>query len=107
MKTRSPVQAYFEADTSKDVEALVRLFAPDGVVGDEGGTHTGYHAIAAWWRDAKAKYQYVLEPLEASEDGDRTQVRARVTGQFPGSPATLTFSFELAGDQIARLEIGA
>jgi hypothetical protein len=36
-----------------------------------------------------------------------TKVRARVTGQFPGSPAMLTFVFRLEGEQITRLEIGA
>ena len=57
--------------------------------------------------NGKAKYQHVIEPLETAEQGDVTTVRARVTGQFPGSPAMLTFAFRLKGDQITRLEIGA
>jgi hypothetical protein len=28
-----------------------------------------------------------------------------VSGQFPGSPVTLTFAFRLEGNQIAALEI--
>ena len=35
------------------------------------------------------------------------RVRAKVTGQFPGSPVTLTFAFRLKGDQITTLDIGA
>lgn len=38
---------------------------------------------------------------------DVTKVRARVAGQFQGSPATLTFAFRLKGDQITGLETGA
>ena len=55
----------------------------------------------------KAKYQHVIEPLEVAEKDDVTKVRTKVTGQFPGSPVTLTFAFRLKGDQIAGLDIGA
>ncbi len=35
------------------------------------------------------------------------EVRAKVTGQFPGSPITLTFAFRMKDDRIAALEIGS
>jgi len=107
MALPSPIQTYFEADLARDGGAPVRAFAPDAVVTDEGRTHVGRAAIDAWWRAAKAKYQHAAEPLECDAQDDVTSVRARVTGQFPGSPATLTFTFRLAGDRIAALEIGA
>jgi len=106
MNLPSPIQAYFGADKSNDGEALIRAFAPEAVVNDEGRSHTGRRAIDAWWRDVKAKYQHVAEPLEVVEEHDVTKVRARVTGQFPGSPVTLTFAFQLEGSQITGLEIG-
>jgi hypothetical protein len=102
-----PIQAYFDADRQSDVGALIHAFAPDGVVKDEGRSHAGHRAIDAWWRDVKTRYRHVTEPLEAAGNGDLTKVRARVTGQFPGSPAMLTFTFRLKGDQITGLEIGA
>lgn len=102
-----PVQAYFDADEKNDGDALIRAFAPDAVVADEGRPRAGHQAIAAWWRDAKAKYQHAIEPLDVVEKGDVSEVRAKVTGQFPGSPVTLTFAFRLKGGQIAGLEIGA
>ncbi|HEX2526360.1 MAG TPA: nuclear transport factor 2 family protein [Geminicoccus sp.] len=101
-----PIQAYFDADKSNDRQALVHAFAPEGAVTDEGQSHVGRQAIDAWWHDAKAKYQHLIEPLEASDTDDATRVRARVTGQFPGSPALLTFMFRLKGGQITGLEIG-
>ena len=102
-----PIQTYFDADRRNDGDALIHAFAPDAVVRDEGQSHAGHQAIDAWWRDGKIRYQHVIEPLEAAGQGDLTEVRARVTGQFPGSPAILTFAFRLKGDRIAGLEIGA
>ena len=47
------------------------------------------------------------EPWEILEERGLTVVRARVTGRFPGSPALLTFAFQLEDGRIAALEIGA
>lgn len=57
--------------------------------------------------EAKARYQHNTAPIQAEEDGAATKVRVTVTGNFPGSPAVLTFAFHLDGDRITRLEIGA
>ena len=107
MNLPSPIQAYFDADKSKDDEALLHAFAPDAIVEDEGHSYAGREAIAAWWRETKAKYQTVIEPLEMRDGGDVTRIRAKVTGQFPSSPTTLTFVFRLKGDQILHLGIHA
>lgn len=107
MNLPAPIQAYFDADTSNDGAALTHAFAPDAVVRDEGQSHAGHRAIAAWWRAAKAKYRHVIEPVEMGEMDEVTSIRARVTGRFPGSPVMCTFSFRLKNDRIAGLEIGA
>jgi len=105
MKLPSPIQTYFDADERND--ALIHVFAPDAVVKDEGQSYAGRQAIDAWWREAKAKYQHVIEPLgDMAEMDDVTKVRTRVTGQFPGSPVTRTFAFRLKGDQVVCLDIG-
>ncbi|TNC62869.1 nuclear transport factor 2 family protein [Rubellimicrobium roseum] len=106
MQLSSPVRTYFDAEQQNDADTLAAAFTDDAVVRDEGAEHVGPAAIRAWWQAAKAKYRHVAEPIDAIPADGRTVVRARVTGQFPGSPATLTFSFMLAGDRIARLEIG-
>jgi hypothetical protein len=107
MKLPFPIQAYFAADARSDGEALIRAFASDPMVKDEGRTYAGHRAISAWWRETKDKYQTVLEPLEVSDEDDVTTVRARVTGQFPGSPTMINFMFRLDGDRISRLDIEA
>lgn len=102
MKLHQSIRTYFDADSATPLDA----FAPDAIVADEGHRHVGHAAIDAWWRDARAKYQAVAEPLEVSSKDDAHEVRARVTGQFPGSPITLTFAFRMKGDRIAALRIG-
>ena len=47
----------------------------------------------------------VREPLDATVDGNKSFVRAKVSGQFPGSPVTLSYAFTIKNDKIARLEI--
>ena len=107
MQLPETIQAFFEADRNNDCEALVECFAPDATVHDEGRSHSGHHAIGNWWEQSKARYRHMAEPFEASTDEHGIRVRARVSGEFPGSPAILVFAFRLSGKKIAALEIGA
>jgi hypothetical protein len=99
-----PIAAYFDADT-QDAQAVVRCFTTDGLVRDEGKTHSGPAAIEAWKTDSSAKYTYTAEP-HTLEKQERTYiVTARVAGNFPGSPVDLRYSFTLERGKIATLEI--
>lgn len=107
MKLPTPIQRYFEADQSGDAEQVLDAFTPDAVVKDEGHTHIGQSEIASWWNGTRAKYRHRAHPRQVQENGPETIVRAEVTGDFPGSPAMLGFAFQLHGNLISRLEIGA
>lgn len=106
MHLSQPVQAFFDAERDGSLECLLDAFAPDAVVQDEGRAHVGHPAIAAWWRDAKAKYRHKAEPLYAEYEDAVEKVGTRVTGTFPGSPVSLSFAFSTEHDRIVRLEIG-
>jgi hypothetical protein len=99
-----PIAAYFAAE-EHDPDAVARCFTSQGVVRDEGHTHSGRAAIAAWKIAASAKYSYATRPLRAGQEDGRHIVTARVTGNFPGSPVELQFLFRLERGKIASLEI--
>ena len=101
----APVAGYLAAERAKDAAALASCFAEDAVVHDEGKDHRGVDAIRSWKAEADAKYDFVVEPLDAARDGATVKLRARVSGDFPGSPVELDFNFTLAGDKIAALDV--
>jgi len=107
MRLPSPIQTYFDADQGDDAGRLADAFASDATVTDEGELYSGRPQIAAWWRAAKDRYQHNATPLDLQDAAGVTTVRATVAGNFPGSPAILTFAFRVRGDAIAHLEIGA
>ena len=99
-----PIAAYFDADKLGGT-AVVRCFADQAVVRDEGQIHIGLAAITAWKTAASAKYVYTIEPLRLEWSEGRHVVTSRVSGDFPGSPVELRFVFELERRKIAFLEI--
>lgn len=99
-----PIAAYFDAD-KRDGEAVAGCFTNQGVIEDEGQTHSGPAAIKGWKIAASAKYSYTSEPFTVEEKEGRYIVTSRLTGNFPGSPVNLRFSFQLEGGKIASLEI--
>src|SRR6266571_4880143 len=89
-----PIAAYFDAD-KRDVEAVARCFTQQAIVKDEGQTHSGLEAIKAWKAAASTKYSYTSEPFAVEWKDGRYIVASRLTGNFPGSPVDLRFSFRL------------
>jgi ketosteroid isomerase-like protein len=100
------VQQYFNADSRRDIDAIVALFTADAIVVDEGQTRRGTTEIRDWQEGPASQYQYTTEVLSGeSTNGDRYVVTGRLEGNFPGGTADLTWQFTLAGDLISRLQI--
>jgi hypothetical protein len=107
MSTQLPdsIATFFKVSNGSDVSELSQCFAEDALVRDEGRLHRGHEAIEAWLRDARRKYAYRVEPVNAVRQGSIVKVRAKVEGDFPGSPVELEHVFRLAGNRIESLEI--
>ena len=99
-----PVAAYFNADRLGG-DAVARCFTEDGTVTDEGQTYVGGEAIAAWKNAASARFTYSTEPVDIDQSGENPVVKGRVTGNFPGSPVLLRYTFFIDQDRITSLEI--
>jgi len=101
----APLRAYFAANAVFDVDGMLAPFAPDAIVRDERETHRGLDAIRTWIIQATLGNRAVASPRAIRSDGDRHRVTAEVSGAFPGSPITLTFTFRIRDGRIVALEI--
>lgn len=99
------ITRYFEAANRFDSADAAACFTEDATVRDEGHQHVGRAAIQTWVSQASEKYQPRATVLDVREDADKTAVRVRVEGQFPGSPIELNFQFSLRDGAIAQLAI--
>lgn len=99
-----PIAAYFDADR-QDGQAVARCFTSNGVVLDEGRTHSGPAAIEAWKNEASAKYSYTARPHTLETQGRGYIVTCQLSGNFPGSPLDLRYTFMLERGKISSLEV--
>lgn len=102
-----PVALYVQLENSGDTETLSACFAPNTIVRDEGRTYEGLAAIKAWKAETKRQYHHTVMPLEVAHRHGKTVLKAKLTGNFPGSPVTVNFDFVLEAGKILSLEIHA
>jgi hypothetical protein len=101
----APVAAYFAAE--HDPGTLASCFASQAVMKDDGHTYSGLDAIKSFMAAASAKYNATSVPFAMEREDGLQVVRAKVTGNFPGSPIELSYRFRLEDGLIASLEITA
>jgi uncharacterized protein (TIGR02246 family) len=99
------IAAYFAGSNAHDADACAACFTDDAVVRDEGRKRQGQAAIRGWMAEVSEKYRHTVEVIGVVERDGETFVTGRVAGNFPGSPIDLRYTFTLAGEKIARLEI--
>ena len=100
------IASFFEVSNGAEASALEQCFTENAVVHDENHVHQGHEAIRAWLREAKRRYAYTVEPLDIVQQGSTAKVRAKVYGNFPGSPVELNHVFRLTDGRIEFLKIG-
>jgi hypothetical protein len=100
-----PISAYLKAKNEHDIDAMLAAFDEDASVKDEGQEHYGRPAIRSWMEDVTRKYGVTIEVKDVTDTNGTTVVAGLISGDFPGSPVLLDFTFTLSGPKIARLEI--
>jgi hypothetical protein len=100
-----PIEAFVRAENSGDADSVSECFAPGATVRDEGHYYEGLPAIRAWTARTKRLYKHQVTPLEFHASDGVATLKARLSGEFPGSPVTANFHFGLVGDRIASLRI--
>jgi hypothetical protein len=105
MKLPTVIQSYIDASNAHDVNSILVCFNEDAVVRDENATHRGKIEIERWARTTIEKYNFQFKPLSSQERDNETVVSVEISGTFPGSPISLDYHFNIAGDKIASLTI--
>jgi hypothetical protein len=100
-----PIENFMSSENTHDPDAVADCFAPDATIRDEGRTRRGLKEIATWRRETRAKYRHTVKPVAVAKRADKTIVTTEMVGDFPGSPITVDFVFQLRGDRIISLEI--
>lgn len=94
--------AYVRAANDHDAARVAGCFVDDGTVHDEGATHRGAAQIAAWAEETGTRYGFTIEPRAVTGTDAGCRLTATVSGNFPGSPTTLTFVSHYAPTVSAR-----
>ncbi|MES2470378.1 MAG: nuclear transport factor 2 family protein [Verrucomicrobiota bacterium] len=96
---------FFAAANAGRINDAAACFGPDALVHDENNDHQGSVAIRAWIEDTTLKYRPSVEvhEIEAADDG--FAATGIVSGNFPGSPVPLHYSFTVRAAKIIHLTI--
>ncbi|MGL4401071.1 MAG: nuclear transport factor 2 family protein [Luteolibacter sp.] len=96
---------YFAAANDGRIDDAAACFAENARVHDENHDHVGHAAIREWVADTTQQFQPKTQILRTIETNGSFVATARVSGDFPGSPADLDFRFTLADEKISNLSI--
>jgi len=100
------IAAFFHSTNSREFAHFLSYFTDDAHVNDEANDYYGAQ-IADWIDQATADTKPTAEVSYITRDGDKFVVTSKVSGNFPGSPIQLTYSFGLRDSKIATLLIKA
>ena len=100
-----PIARYIAAENRGDTTVLDNCFAEDALVRDEGETIRGLAAIKGWKTETTSRYRHTVEPLGIRQADGTSIVTCRLTGDFPGSPIELRYTFLLGRGRITSLTI--
>ena len=100
-----PIAQYFACANRFDAAGATGCFTLDAIVHDEQKDHVGHAAIERWIAESSASAQPQVTPTQVEVRGATVQMTGRVTGNFPGSPLDLDYTFLLQDGKISRLTI--
>jgi ketosteroid isomerase-like protein len=100
-----PIAAYVEANAQLDVDAMLKHFAADAVLVDNGKRHEGHAELRTLFKDEVIAVRAIFTPDAVRHEDGEVVVEGPAYGDFKGSPIRFTYRFTLANDAIQTLEI--
>ncbi|WP_420136884.1 hypothetical protein [Sphingomonas sp.] len=92
-------------DARQDPAIAGKPFSDMAAVRGGPTVYAGRTAVFAWFERAIPTASAIAAPRAIRSAANEHHITAEVAGDFPGSPALLTFHFVIRDDQIAELEI--
>jgi hypothetical protein len=102
-----PIAAYVEANARLDVDGMLKPFAADAVVLDNGARHDGLAELRTLLDEAVVGAKAIFTPDAVRHEDGQVVVEGPAHGDFKGSPIRFTYRFTLENDAIKALAITA
>ena len=99
------VEQLLSAQSAQNSAAYADCFSDSGIVTDEGKTHKGRKEIQEWNANTNGLYQFTIEPVDFTQEENAGLLKAKTSGNFPGSPIILNYNFRFSNGLIEELNI--
>lgn len=99
------VAAYVEANAQLDVDGMLKPFAADAVLSDNGKRHQGHAELRRLFEDEVVAVKAIFTPDSVHHEDGQVVVEGLAHGDFKGSPIRFTYRFTLEDSAIKELEI--
>ena len=103
----SPIADFVEANTRLDLDGMIKTFAADAVLLDNGKRFEGHAEIRSLLKEMVVDLKAVFTPDTLRYEDDLVVVEGPAYGDFPGSPIRFTYSIELDGGAIKTMDVSA
>jgi ketosteroid isomerase-like protein len=100
-----PIADYVEANARLDVDGMLKPFAADALVLDNGSRHEGHTELRTLLEEAVVAAKAIFTPDTVRHEKGQVVVEGPAHGDFKGSPLRFTYRFSLENDVIKALEI--
>jgi ketosteroid isomerase-like protein len=102
-----PIADYVEANAQLDLDGMLKPFAADAVLLDNGKRFEGRAELRTLFEDDVIPVKAIFTPDTVRHDNGQVVVEGPAHGDFKGSPIRFTYRFMLEHDAIKALEITA
>lgn len=100
-----PIAAYLEANAQLDVDGMLKPFAVDAVLSDNGRRHEGHAELRSLFEDEVIAVKAIFTPDAVRHEDGQVVVEGLARGDFKGSPIRFTYRFTLESNTIKELGI--
>lgn len=100
-----PIADYVAANAHLDVDGMLKPFAADAVISDNGRRFEGHAEVRTLLEEAVVGAKAIFTPDTVRHENGQVVVEGAAHGDFKGSPLRFTYGFTLEDNAIKALEI--